>query len=78
MDYDTIIIKNEYDIDETFYVLALLNYNNYNYIYYAKEFKDKYNLDDVYVGKLVNNSIEPVEEDVIFYLDSKLRELGLN
>ncbi len=78
MDYDTITIKNVEGFDETVYVLALLSYNNYNYVYYAKELKDKYTLADVYTGKLINNNIEPVEDTVMPYLESKLRELGLN
>ena len=78
MDYDTMTIKNDYGIEETIYVLAVLNYNNYNYIYYAKELKDKYYLSDIYIGKMFNNNILPVEDDVIPYLENKLREMGLD
>ena len=72
---DQLVLENE---KEKFiaYILGEIQYNNSVYIYYVRELKNNYNIEDIYVGMLNSNgSISSVPNEVLSYLEDKIKKI---
>ena len=69
--FDNFIITDQ---NEEIVIYPLMNYSldNRNYLFYTKKLSD-FNIDDVYVGEIIDDSLIPVEEDL-----DKFKNIYLN
>ena len=77
MEIDQLILENSRG-KCVVYPLATVNSNNDTYVYYSKEIKKNYKIEDIYVGKLIDNHLDPVENEKMEYLENKLKKFFSN